>query len=100
MANPRRNCGRRRRPIPARILWMTATRPFFCFSSIGIGLYMRPTHPRVPLARLDHERPHAPMMTPKIARFLAEQNPPTPCLVVDLDVIAHNFKRLRKAMPL
>ncbi len=27
-------------------------------------------------------------MTPKIARFLAEQKPPTPCLVVDLDVIA------------
>jgi ornithine decarboxylase len=40
------------------------------------------------------------MMTPKIARFLAEQNLPTPFLVVDLDVIAHNFKKLRKAMPL
>jgi ornithine decarboxylase len=39
-------------------------------------------------------------MTPKIARFLAEQNPPSPCLVVDLDVIAHNYKRLRKALPL
>jgi ornithine decarboxylase len=39
-------------------------------------------------------------MTPKIARFLAENNPPSPCLVVDLDVIAHNFKRLRKALPL
>ena len=39
-------------------------------------------------------------MTPKIARFLAEQNPATPCLIVDLDVIAHNYKRLRKAMPL
>ena len=39
-------------------------------------------------------------MTPKIARFLAENNPPSPCLVVDLDVIAHNYKRLAKAMPL
>jgi ornithine decarboxylase len=39
-------------------------------------------------------------MTPKIARFLAEKNPPSPCLVVDLDVIAHNFKRLHKALPL
>jgi ornithine decarboxylase len=38
-------------------------------------------------------------MTPKIARFLAEEKPPTPCLVVDLDVIAHNYKRLHKAMP-
>ena len=40
------------------------------------------------------------MMTPKIARFLAEQAPPTPFLVVDLDVIAHNYKRLHKAIPL
>jgi ornithine decarboxylase len=39
-------------------------------------------------------------MTPKIARFLADENPQTPCLVVDLDVIAHNYKRLRKALPL
>jgi len=39
-------------------------------------------------------------MTPKIARFLAERNPPTPCLVVDLDVIAHNYKRLKRALPL
>lgn len=27
-------------------------------------------------------------MTPKIARFLAEHKQPTPCLVVDLDVMA------------
>ncbi|MGQ0664881.1 MAG: type III PLP-dependent enzyme [Pseudomonadota bacterium] len=39
-------------------------------------------------------------MTPKITRFLSEHNPPTPCLIVDLDVIAHNYKRLRKALPL
>ncbi len=39
-------------------------------------------------------------MTPKIARFIAERNLPSPCLVVDLDVIAHNFKRLKKALPL
>jgi ornithine decarboxylase len=39
-------------------------------------------------------------MTPKIARFLAERNPPTPCLVVDLDVVAHNYKRLKRALPL
>jgi ornithine decarboxylase len=40
------------------------------------------------------------MMTPKIARFLAGESPPTPFLVVDLDIIAHNFKKLRKAVPL
>ncbi|MBL8835552.1 MAG: type III PLP-dependent enzyme [Alphaproteobacteria bacterium] len=39
-------------------------------------------------------------MTPKIARFIAERNLPSPCLVVDLDVIANNFKRLKKALPL
>lgn len=38
-------------------------------------------------------------MTPKIARFLAEEKPPTPCLVVDLDVIAHNYERPQKALP-
>ena len=40
-------------------------------------------------------------MTPKIQRFLREnEGLGTPFLVVDLDVIAHNFKRLRKALPL
>jgi ornithine decarboxylase len=39
-------------------------------------------------------------MTPKIARFLTEANTATPCLVVDLDVIADNFKRLKAALPL
>src|SRR5262249_53114010 len=41
-----------------------------------------------------------PDMTPKIARFLAERNPPTPCLVVDLDVTAHTSKRLKPPLPL
>jgi ornithine decarboxylase len=40
-------------------------------------------------------------MTPKIQRFLRDNEAlPTPFLVVDLDVIAHNFKKLRKALPL
>jgi ornithine decarboxylase len=38
-------------------------------------------------------------MTPKITKFLSSNDPPTPCLVVDLDVIAHNFKKLRKSLP-
>lgn len=38
-------------------------------------------------------------MTPKIARFIAEQQPATPCLVVDLSVIAENYRRLAKALP-
>lgn len=39
-------------------------------------------------------------MTPKIERFLAEENPPTPCLVLDLDVVRANYERLSKALPL
>jgi ornithine decarboxylase len=39
-------------------------------------------------------------MTAKIARFLAEKQPETPCLVVDLDVIAGNYSSLRRYLPL
>jgi ornithine decarboxylase len=38
-------------------------------------------------------------MSEKIFRFLAETRPETPCLVVDLDVVADNFRRLREALP-
>ncbi|MBV8169969.1 MAG: type III PLP-dependent enzyme [Alphaproteobacteria bacterium] len=39
-------------------------------------------------------------MTDKISRFLAERQPETPCLVMDLDVIAETYKRLTKLLPL
>ncbi len=39
-------------------------------------------------------------MSEKITRFLAEHAPATPCLVVDLDVVAENYARLRAALPL
>jgi ornithine decarboxylase len=39
-------------------------------------------------------------VTPKIARFLAEQQPATPCLVVDLDVVEHNYRELARRLPL
>ncbi|CAH2600349.1 Ornithine decarboxylase [Rhodovastum atsumiense] len=39
-------------------------------------------------------------MTPKIARFLAEQQPATPCLVLDVDRVEGNFRALRDALPL
>ncbi len=38
-------------------------------------------------------------MTPKIERFLAEENPPTPCLVLDLDVVRANYERLKSELP-
>src|SRR6185369_11472169 len=38
-------------------------------------------------------------MTKKIEKFLAEQRPATPCLVVDLDAVADNYRRLRTAVP-
>ena len=37
---------------------------------------------------------------PKIARFLAEQQPATPCLVLDVDRVEANFRALRRALPL
>src|SRR5215471_19807768 len=39
-------------------------------------------------------------MTERIARFLAEHSPETPCLVVDLDVIAEAYDRLQRYLPL
>jgi ornithine decarboxylase len=39
-------------------------------------------------------------MTAKILRFLAEKQPDTPCLVVDLDVIAENYNALRRYLPI
>lgn len=38
-------------------------------------------------------------MTPKIARFLAEQQPATPCLVLDLDVVEERYRSLAGALP-
>jgi ornithine decarboxylase len=43
-------------------------------------------------------RPRA--MTPKVARFLAEQQPVTPCLVLDVDRVADKFRALRQSLPL
>jgi len=39
-------------------------------------------------------------MTPKVSRYLADNLPATPCLVLDVDRVAENFGRLRDAMPL
>ncbi len=39
-------------------------------------------------------------MTPKIARFLADARPTTPCLVLDVDRVAENYHALRRALPL
>jgi len=38
-------------------------------------------------------------MTDKIRKFLDERRPDTPCLVVDLDVIAQNYRDLERALP-
>ena len=38
-------------------------------------------------------------MTKRISKYLAEQQPATPCLIVDLDVVAENYRRLRAAVP-
>lgn len=40
------------------------------------------------------------MVTEKIARFLAESRPATPCLVMDLDVVADTYRTLTSVLPL
>ncbi len=39
-------------------------------------------------------------MSEKVLRFLDEQRPATPCLVVDLDVVGEKYRRLTAALPL
>jgi ornithine decarboxylase len=39
-------------------------------------------------------------MTSKVARFLADHQPATPCLVLDVDRVEQNFRALRSALPL
>jgi len=36
----------------------------------------------------------------KIAKFLAEQKPETPCLIIDLDIVTQAYKLLRRYLPL
>ena len=69
-------------------------------------LFPEDVDPRRPLAVQELPRAVAspskkddPPMTTKIARFLADQRAATPCLVVDLDVVAANYRKLRQAMP-
>ncbi len=39
-------------------------------------------------------------MTPKVARYLSDHQPATPCLVLDVDRVEQNFRALREALPL
>jgi ornithine decarboxylase len=39
-------------------------------------------------------------MTPKIAQFLRDHAPATPCLVLDVDRVEANYRRLKAALPL
>jgi ornithine decarboxylase len=39
-------------------------------------------------------------MTPKIAQFLRDRQPATPCLVLDVDLVEHNFRTMQRALPL
>lgn len=39
-------------------------------------------------------------MSPKITNFLMDVEPATPCLVVDLDVVADRYRRLRQYLPM
>ena len=39
-------------------------------------------------------------MTPKIAQYLADSRPATPCLVLDVDRVEENYRALLRALPL
>ena len=39
-------------------------------------------------------------MTPKVARYVADHDLSTPCLVLDVDRVEHNYRRLMAALPL
>ena len=39
-------------------------------------------------------------MTPKVAQFVADHTLATPCLVLDVDRVEHNYRRLTHALPL
>ena len=39
-------------------------------------------------------------MTPKIAQFLADSRPATPCLVLDVDRVEENYRSILRALPL
>ena len=39
-------------------------------------------------------------MTPKLVRFVAQQQPATPCLVLDVDRVEQNFRAIQHALPL
>lgn len=38
-------------------------------------------------------------MTPKVAQFMADHTPTTPCLVLDVDRVEQNYRRLAYALP-
>ena len=38
-------------------------------------------------------------LPPKIARYLATADIPSPCLVIDVDIVAHNFEELARSLP-
>ncbi len=54
-------------------------------------LYLVPSAPELPQERGG--------MPPKIARYLATADLPSPCLVVDVDIVEHNFGELADAVP-
>ena len=47
-------------------------------------------------AELPSERGGLP---PKIARYIATADLPSPCLIVDVDIVAHNFEELARSLP-
>jgi hypothetical protein len=76
---------------PARThLFASCTAPILIGRKPATGPMMRPVHSDVPGSM-------AP--TARIDRLLAERRPPTPCIVLDLDVVRARYRALRQALP-
>jgi ornithine decarboxylase len=60
---------------------------------------LSPQHYRSERACSPYDGDQGVKMTQKIAQFLAERRPATPCLIVDLSLVEQNYLDMRHAMP-
>ena len=72
---------------------------WWCFvrPAVRSGQFLEPTFPFASAVFRDY---NPAVMTAKIKKFIQDRRPETPCLVVDLDVIAENYRELLRALPM
>ena len=72
---------------------------WWCFvrPAVRSGQFLEPTFPFASAVFRDY---NPAVMTAKIKKFIQDRRPETPCLIVDLDVIAENYRELLRALPM